>query len=85
MIHVRFDESDFQTSGLVAAINRTIDVEAARLGVAVGYGFRFRELIRAVAATHPSGRLVVLVDEYDKPIINYLNDPARARERTATS
>ena len=80
MIHVRFDESDFQTSGLVAAINRTIDVEAARLGVAVGYGFRFRELIRAVAATHPSGRLVVLVDEYDKPIINYLGDLAKAVE-----
>ena len=35
--------------------------------------------VEAVAKTHDSGRCVVLVDEYDKPIIEYLNDLPRAR------
>ena len=84
VIHVKFDESGFQTSGLPAAINRLIDDESRRLGTEAppgdDYGVRFKELVRAAAASHPSGRCVVLVDEYDKPIVNYLGEPARAVE-----
>ena len=84
VIHVKFAESGFQTSGLAPALHKIIDAEAERLGVAVdadeSYGFRFRKLVRAVAATHPSGRCIVLVDEYDKPIVNYLGELDRARE-----
>ncbi len=84
VIWVRFDDSGFQTDGLERAIHRIIDDEAARLGLDAprrdeGYGYRFRALIEAVAKTHPSGRCVVLVDEYDKPIVEYLHDLPRAR------
>ena len=84
VIHIKFDESGFQTSGLPVAINQLIDYEAKRLGVAAptpsaDYGRRFRALVEAVAGTHPSGRCVVLIDEYDKPIINYLSDLVKAK------
>ena len=83
VIHVRFAESDFQTSGLEWALNKIIDDQAAELGLdvpepAAGFAYRFRSLIAAAAASHPSGRCVVLVDEYDKPIIEYLRDLPRA-------
>ena len=38
----------------------------------------FDVLLRAVAKTHPAGRVAVLVDEYDKPIIDYLEDLPKA-------
>ena len=33
----------------------------------------FRDMIRTLAATSPDGRCVVLVDEYDKPLLKALN------------
>ena len=41
----------------------------------------FRNLIRAAAAKSADGRCVVLVDEYDKPILKALNTPAVAEFR----
>ncbi|MBQ3288524.1 MAG: ATP-binding protein [Kiritimatiellae bacterium] len=35
----------------------------------------FRNLIRDVAATSPDGKCVVLIDEYDKPLLKALNTP----------
>ena len=35
----------------------------------------FRNMISAAAATSPDGRCVVLIDEYDKPLLKALNTP----------
>ena len=54
----------------------------ARLGVRGAHrslSGRFHGLISA-AATHHGERVVVLVDEYDKPILDNLTDPKTARE-----
>ena len=37
----------------------------------------------AVAASHPSGQCVALFDEYDKPIIDYLDDLEQAEANRA--
>ncbi len=84
VIWVRFANSGFQNVGLEAALHEIIDREAARHNVKastrdLGTALRFRTLMEAVAQTHTSGRCVVLVDEYDKPIIEYLDDLPRAR------
>ncbi len=56
---------------------------ALRLGVEVAPDLTLKDgftaLIRGAAAAHPSGRVVVLVDEYDKPIIDHLDDTAQAQ------
>ncbi len=82
VIWLQFASSTFQAIGLVDALNRILEVQARKLGVALSagdnYPGRFQELIQRAAASHPSGKVVVLVDEYDKPIIAHLDDLPRA-------
>ena len=55
---------------------------ARRLGVTLSHttiSGRFAELIEHTAHTH-GARAVVLIDEYDKPILDNLSDPERAIE-----
>jgi len=53
--------------------------EAERLGVALREStlpsISFRCLIEDVAATAPDGQCVVLIDEYDKPLLSHLSRP----------
>ena len=78
VIWIKFASSGFGEQGLERAIHGMIDREAARLGIEIGPGYevgtaeRFRSLIEGAAAVSPSGRAVVLIDEYDKPIVDYL-------------
>ena len=91
VVWIRFASSDFQSMGLERALHYLVDREAARLGVTppaggLGYAARFQLLIEAVAKTHPSGRCVVLVDEYDKPIIEYFGSaPAKDLPQTLSN
>jgi hypothetical protein len=63
-------------------IGELLRINQARLGVVVPTAAivgRFSELIAAAHAAHGE-RVVVLVDEYDKPILDNLTDPDTARE-----
>jgi hypothetical protein len=63
-------------------LHEQIDDHVARLGVKLRHqslSGRFGELIRE-AAQQAGQRTVVLVDEYDKPILDNLDDPAIAAE-----
>lgn len=57
-----------------------LDDEARRNGVALRRGesapITFRNLLNDLAATAPDGQVVLLVDEYDKPLLRNLNTPA---------
>jgi hypothetical protein len=73
VIHIQFNEIGYDTNGLVFALERTLDKEAAKHGITLreqGYDQRFAELIRELAER--KGKVVLLMDEYDKPIIDYL-------------
>ena len=54
--------------------------EARRNGIALREGesapITFANLIDDLAATAPDGQVVLLVDEYDKPLLKNLNTPA---------
>jgi len=58
---------------------KLMETEAERLGVALREStlpsIAFRCLVEDVAATSPDGQCVVLVDEYDKPLLSHLSSP----------
>ncbi|MCG5524321.1 ATP-binding protein [Ectothiorhodospira haloalkaliphila] len=62
-------------------IDELLRAEASRLGVSLtntSIPGRFRELIQQIHAVHGQ-RAVVLIDEYDKPILDNITEPERAR------
>jgi hypothetical protein len=66
--------------GLTQAIFESLAENAERLGVSLEKSTidqQFRELIRKVAV---SGKVVILIDEYDKPIIDNLDDIPLAQQ-----
>jgi hypothetical protein len=74
VLHIRFNKIGYLENGLVFALNDLINDFAKEHGITLekeGYSQRFKELITKLWT---EGRgVVVLVDEYDKPLIDYLN------------
>ena len=73
VIHLSFDAMDYQNMGLDGAIDSELDKFSKRFGIVLTeqtYKAKFQELIETVSAKH--GKVVLLIDEYDKPIIEYL-------------
>jgi hypothetical protein len=74
VVHVSFSSLGYKEIGLEASLLRMLDDEAAKQGVSLegqGLGYRFKELLQKTAETH--GPVVLLIDEYDKPLIDYLD------------
>jgi Predicted AAA-ATPase/PD-(D/E)XK nuclease superfamily len=73
IIHISFASIGYRESGLQAAIEAELNLLANQNGFTfkeVGFSRRFRELIVHLSAQSP---VVILIDEYDKPIIDYLD------------
>jgi hypothetical protein len=73
VVHIQFNEIGYNTGGLEAALHKTLEEQAALHGLALKeatYDQKFRELIRELA--EKKGKVVLLIDEYDKPLIDYL-------------
>ena len=87
VIWLKFSSSGFRSMGLKAGLHNLLDEEAARLGVALPSGLppeqRLRLLIQRAAAQSGGRRIVLLADEYDKPIVDYLGDGERAEANSA--
>src|SRR5690606_3225766 len=80
VIHLRISKIPYQQLGLSEALYKELDVLAAEVGVALeetNLKDRFWELIQKASATE---RVVILIDEYDKPLIDYLEDPDKLTE-----
>ncbi len=76
VIKISFSEMNYRQDGLEKALEDSLLQLAKEHGVQFttsGYGSRFLELIKAVGRETPA---VVLIDEYDKPIIDYLEKSA---------
>ena len=81
VVWLKFSASGFRTQGLEVALHRMIDRAAEQLQVNLpdtSFDQKLYLLLQRAAAA--SGRVVLLIDEYDKPIIDYLGDLPRARE-----
>lgn len=78
VIHLKFSSQGLSTLGVERAIYAMLAEEAKRLGIVLereGYDIQFRELIEKASN---KGKVVVLIDEYDKPIVDYLDQPEQA-------
>ena len=80
VIHLKLSQINYQNFGLAVALSKELDAIADDLGIALAEldeKGKFRELIRKASA---KGRVVILIDEYDKPIIDYLDNLSIAEE-----
>jgi Predicted AAA-ATPase/PD-(D/E)XK nuclease superfamily len=73
VIHISFDAADYQGLGLEGAILHELDDCAKLYNITLTektLKSKFRELIALLSAQY--GKVVLLIDEYDKPIIDYI-------------
>lgn len=79
VIHISFSSIGYKTSSLKEALLQMLDAEAASHGFALEattYDQKFKELIQKLST---KGQVVLLIDEYDKPIIDYLDNMPQAK------
>jgi len=72
VIRLSFTSIGFQSLGLTAALNQELNNQAKAFGLSLeneGNASKFKELITKLATEK---KVVILIDEYDAPIINYL-------------
>ncbi len=71
-------------SSMQKTLRLTIDEKAEEMGCEKPsthlLGFAFDELLASVAKKSPTGKVVVLVDEYDSPVQGFLDDRRKLRE-----
>ncbi len=80
VIHLKISSIDYQRLGLYEALSKEISAIAIELGVTLvetSLKDKFREVITKASQKE---KVVILIDEYDKPIIDYLDDSAKIRE-----
>jgi GNAT superfamily N-acetyltransferase len=73
VIHISFDDVDYQGLGLANALLEELDNCAEKYGITLQkqtLKSKFKELLTTLSAQY--GQVVLLIDEYDKPIIDYL-------------
>ncbi len=74
VLHIPFSSLGYKELGLDRALHRHLDKEIARRGFDIdeeSLSQKFEELLRALSQEN---QVVLLIDEYDKPIIDYLGD-----------
>lgn len=79
VIHISFSGIGYQTIGLTSAIEAELRLIGEQCGIHLqqtGIDRLFAELIRKLAER---GKVVLLIDEYDKPIIDYLDEIEQAK------
>lgn len=80
VIHLQLSRVDYQRLGLYDALNLEMLAQAKEKGITLESEYlkgRFEELIRKVSV---KGKVVILIDEYDKPITDYLEDLEKVEE-----
>jgi len=78
-VHIGFSSIGYKTMGLETALNKILDQEADKFGLELinkDYDQKFKELIEKLSKKNA---VVLLIDEYDKPIIDYLDDIPQAK------
>ena len=79
VIHISFSSVDYQGSGLDLGIQQMLRAQAAQHAIELSGATiktMFTELMRKLA---DRGKVVLLIDEYDKPIIDYLDEIEQAK------
>ena len=80
VIKISFSKIDYKTLGLNGAIDNALSGIANEYNIkfeSTSYTLKFEELIKKLSK---KAKVVILIDEYDKPIIDYLDDIDKAKE-----
>ncbi len=81
VIHLSFSTIGYQDLGLEKAIQEELEKLGRQFDVTYhseNYSRRFQQLLETLHQRHHT--VVLLIDEYDKPLIDYLDDLPKARE-----
>ncbi len=79
VIHFSFSTLAYKSMGLEAALLQALDIEAQKHQITLSYeglSPRFQQLIQSLGSG--AQKLVVLIDEYDKPLVDYIDDIPQA-------
>ncbi len=80
VLDFRFNNASYKISGLEAFLKNELNYQAEAFQITLReapYPNQFRELVTKLSQQH--GRVVILIDEYDKPILDYLDDIKQAK------
>lgn len=81
VIHIYFEAMGYKTKGLEKAISDFLQSEADKHEIVLQeekYESRFHELLSKIHQKYGK-QVVVIIDEYDKPLIDYLEDISQAK------
>ncbi len=78
VIWLRFSKIDYQKKGLYDALKEEIQDISIQLGVSLSKKTLKSSFEQLIQLTSEQGKVVLLIDEYDKPIIDYLDDIPQA-------
>jgi Predicted AAA-ATPase/PD-(D/E)XK nuclease superfamily len=81
VVHISFAAAGLKEIGLVKAIAYLIERNSEGYGITLekeGNSAKFRELLQKLHEKH--GKVVVLIDEYDKAIVDYIDNIPQANE-----
>ena len=82
VIHIGFSGIGHRLIGLEEAISKELDLIAKKYNLSLeetDYVRKFKELIQKIA--EQKGKVILLIDEYDKPIIDYLGKEVEVAEK----
>ena len=81
VVHISFAAAGFREIGLIGALESIINSCARDHNIELtekSYALRFKELLAKLHAQQ--GKVVILIDEYDKPIVDYIDNVAQANK-----
>ncbi|MCO6479895.1 MAG: AAA family ATPase [Phaeodactylibacter sp.] len=81
VLHFSFSTLGYKEIGLEAGLHQALDNKAREAGFVLtqkGLGPRFQELIQRLGKD--DRKAVLLIDEYDKPLVDYIDNPEKAQE-----
>ena len=84
VILINFNDVSYRTQSLAEGLTEHMDDLAAEYGISLkagGYKEKFRELISKLSA---ESKVVLLIDEYDKPITDLLENEQKLEDHVAT-
>ena len=81
VVHISFAAAGFREIGLIGALESIINSCAREHNIELtekSYALRFKELLAKLHAQQ--GKVVILIDEYDKPIVDYIDNVVQAHK-----
>ena len=81
VLHFSFSTLGYKDIGLEAGLHQALNNKAREAGFTLsqqGIGPRFQELLQWLGKGEQ--KVILLIDEYDKPLADYIDDPEKAEE-----